>query len=86
MARKRPLLIPVQDKVVKSELEVGDAIYWDFWWEAMHLYVNGRQVVADFAISLRNRVPLARQLSLLRVLDIAIWMHGKHRKLIDRSV
>lgn len=86
MARKRPLLIPVQDKVIKFELEAIDSSYWELWWEAMHLCLEGRQVVVDFARMLRNSVPEAQQLSLLRVLDIAIWMHGKHRRPVVHAV
>lgn len=79
LARKRPHLVPIQDRVVVAELDATDAGYWTMWWKAMHLRENGKSLVADFAHELRDRVPEAGKLSLLRTLDIAIWMHGTHR-------
>lgn len=79
MARKRPHLVPIQDRVLVAELDATDAGYWDIWWKAMHLRENGKSVVTDFAHELRERVPEAGKLSLLRTLDIVIWMHGTYR-------
>ncbi|WP_154604950.1 DUF6308 family protein [Arthrobacter sp. AQ5-05] len=79
MACKRPLLVPIQDRVVMTELDATDAEYWRMWWQAMHLRENSKPVVADFARELQERVPEAEKLSLLRTLDIVIWMHGTHR-------
>lgn len=76
MARKRPALVPIQDSVVMRELGSADSTYWDQWWQAMHLNIDGRPVVAGFARQLRGSVPEAAHLSLLRTLDIVIWMHG----------
>lgn len=78
MARKRPALVPIQDSVVVSELGAADITYWGMWWQAMHLEVGGRRVVVDFVRALRDHVPEAADLSLLRVLDIVIWMHGRY--------
>lgn len=78
MARKRPGLVPIQDSVVMRELGAEDATYWDMWWQAMHLAIDDRLVVVEFTESLREKVPEASQLSLLRVLDIVIWMHGSY--------
>ncbi|WP_104091771.1 DUF6308 family protein [Arthrobacter sp. GMC3] len=79
MARKRPHLVPIQDRIVVSELDASDADYWEMWWHAMHLHENGKPVVADFARELRERIPEAEKLSLLRTLDIVMWMHRTHR-------
>ncbi|GAA2941797.1 DUF6308 family protein [Glutamicibacter bergerei] len=79
MARKRPALVPIQDSVVMRELDSADSTYWVQWWQAMHLQIEGHAVVTEFARQLRSSVPEARHLSLLRTLDIAIWMHGKKR-------
>lgn len=76
MARKRPALVPIQDSVVMRELGSADSTYWDQWWQAMHLNIDGHPVVTRFARQLRGSVPEAAHLSLLRALDIAIWMHG----------
>lgn len=76
MARKRPALVPIQDSVVMRELGASDSTYWDQWWQAMHLHIDGHPVVSGFARHLRGSVPEAAHLSLLRTLDIVIWMHG----------
>lgn len=76
MARKRPALVPIQDSVVMRQLGSTDSTFWDQWWQAMHLNIGGHAVVADFAHQLRGSVPAAANLSLLRTLDIVIWMHG----------
>lgn len=79
MARKRPRLVPLQDRVVMSELGAVNATYWDLWWHAMHLKIDEQYPVVEFAQCARANVPAAHDLSLLRVLDIIIWMNGKHR-------
>ncbi|MGP5220543.1 DUF6308 family protein [Arthrobacter rhombi] len=76
MARKRPGLVPIQDRVVMRELGAADRTYWDRWWQTMHLQIDGKSVVTDFARTLRQSVPKASHLSLLRTLDIIIWMNG----------
>lgn len=78
MARKRPALVPIQDSVLMRELGAADATYWDRWWQAMHLHVDDRPVVAGFASQLRGSVAEATRLGLLRTLDIVIWMHGTY--------
>lgn len=83
IARKRPGLVPIQDSVVMRELRAEDATYWDMWWQAMHLEIDGQMVVIEFTKSLREKVPEASQLSLLRVLDIVIWMHGTYGRTVS---
>lgn len=80
MARKRPKLVPIQDRVVMQELQAKDASYWDMWWQAMHLRIDNQTVVLDFARSLQAQVPANSELSLLRILDIVIWMRGKAKR------
>ncbi|GGL82219.1 DUF6308 family protein [Glutamicibacter protophormiae] len=77
MARKRPHLVPIQDSIVLAELEATDRDFWQMWWEAMQLTEEEYQPVQDFARVLRASVPAAHKLSLLRVLDIVIWMNGR---------
>lgn len=80
MARKRPGLVPVQDSVVVNALGAEDSTYWLMWWQAMHLKdESGCAVVVDFARAVREAVPAAANLSLLRVLDIVIWMHASYQ-------
>ena len=80
MARKRPGLVPVQDSVVVNALGAEDSTYWLMWWQAMHLTDDsGSAFVANFARAAREAVPAAANLSLLRVLDIVIWMNASYQ-------
>ena len=80
MARKRPHLVPIQDSIVLAELNATDRDFWRMWWQAMQLTDSGHQPVRHYARKLRDSVPAAHELSLLRVLDIVIWMNGKARR------
>lgn len=73
MAAKRPELIPIQDSVVRSVLGGWtDGGFWLAMREAM-LDLDLRRSLG--AIRAEAQQP---QLSLLRVLDIVLWMHGKY--------
>lgn len=80
MARKRPHLVPIQDSIVLAELHATDRDFWRMWWQAMQLTDSGHRPVRYYARKLRDSVPAAHELSLLRVLDIVIWMNGKARR------
>ena len=71
LARKRPRLIPVYDRVVKTALGRGDA---DEWWRPLrHALIDDPHVVARLSV-LRDTAHIADTVSLLRVLDVCIWM------------
>lgn len=76
LAAKRPHLIPIQDRVVTTALygrnrPVG---YWRAWRE--RLSGPAGEDLRNSAERLRDAVPAAAGLSVLRVLDIAIWTAG----------
>lgn len=74
MARKRPHLVPVYDSVVKGVVGLrGSAEQWERWWTALRANDH------DLAHRLRAlRTDSGQEhLSLLRVLDITLWMHGR---------
>jgi hypothetical protein len=73
LAAKRPHLVPIYDSVVAEALCIG----WndDDWsaWRSVVSHESARNEVA----AVRDEVPEAADLSLLRTLDIAIWMRHK---------
>ncbi|MFF2031113.1 DUF6308 family protein [Arthrobacter sp. NPDC058192] len=74
MARKRPALIPIFDSVVGNMTGFPDAAgTWRAWHHAFSTDVA-------FTSRLRSLRAAARldHLSLLRVLDVVLWMHGTH--------
>lgn len=71
LARKRPRLIPVYDRVVKAALGRKDD---DGWWLPLRAALAANpQLVTDLA-GLRKESGLGDEVSLLRVLDVCIWM------------
>lgn len=83
MARKRPDLIPVYDSVVAETVDLPHSgNQWVMWWEAL------RQDDGALAARLtRLRIESGHEhLSLLRVLDIVLWMHGRGPRRTRESV
>ena len=73
MARKRPRLIPVYDSVVKQALSPRD----DNFWLALRSELGDtglRQRLAE----MRAEAGVAEDISLLRILDAAVWMRNRH--------
>ena len=72
MARKRPALIPIYDSVVGAAtgFRSGDGT-WQAWHEA---FATDGEFVAELE-DLRAAADL-RDISLLRILDVVLWMHG----------
>lgn len=75
LARKRPRLIPVYDEVVRVALQRGtDGGYW----------LALRDLLSDEEIrrrltEIKNEAESASDISLIRIFDVAVWMHGKAR-------
>lgn len=73
LAAKRPHLIPVSDSVTKGALfgtnQVND---WSAWRE--RLAGSEGQVLRDAAIAVQNEAHSAANLSVLRVIDVVVWM------------
>jgi hypothetical protein len=64
-------MIPVYDRVIKAALARADE---DEWWRPLRtLLVDNPRLIATLE-SLRGAVRLDDQVSLLRILDVCIWM------------
>lgn len=77
LAAKRPHLIPVYDKHVGSALlEDPDQDIWALWHERFQGEA-GRELMKE-AESLRQEAGVGEDVSVLRIIDISIWMrvHG----------
>lgn len=75
LARKRPHLVPIYDSVVADQVGMSDSGgQWRIWWEAFQ-GAEGRR----FAERLEAIRADSGQfhLSLLRVIDIVLWMEGR---------
>lgn len=74
MARKRPHLIPVFDSVVAAQVGMADSGgQWRRWWEAFD--GSGGQELTRRLEVIRAKSG-QEHLSILRVLDIVLWMNG----------
>lgn len=72
MARKRPHLIPINDRIIKNAIEKKTKDNdWKLWWEAL----TEDDYLEDRAETLRQAIDRPR-LSTLRVLDVLLWMSG----------
>lgn len=72
LARKRPRLLPVYDTVVKAALQPTSDAFW----------IPLRGELQDSEIKerlreIRNEAVLDDRVSLLRILDVAIWMRNR---------
>jgi hypothetical protein len=76
IARKRPHLIPVYDEVIRCQFGGPQQV-----WVRLHdrLREDDGQLRAMLA-ALRTRAPISPRISLLRVLDVVLWMrhHAEH--------
>jgi hypothetical protein len=66
MARKRPRFIPIVDEVIKTALGLPDQWQFQWWHEEL--------VSADRRDALESLRPDGVDVSLLRLLDVVIWM------------
>ena len=72
MARKRAALIPIYDSVVGKATDFANA---DGTWRAWHHAFATDSEFTDRLRSLRGAAGL-EHVSLLRILDVTLWMHG----------
>jgi len=72
-ARKRPQLLPIFDSVVKAALSPTRR---DFW-TALHTTLTQRPEIVDRLAEIRRRSEIDERVSLLRVLDVSVWMSGR---------
>lgn len=73
LARKRPRLIPIYDRHIKEQFGADhDGDQWRTWVDLF----RDQRLVAHLR-DLREGAGLSQSLSLLRVLDVVVWMKGK---------
>jgi Family of unknown function (DUF6308) len=77
LARKRPHLIPVYDRIVKS-VTGGDRDYWTPLCEALRADDNALQ---HRLLRLRTAAVLPLSVTALRIFDVIAWMEGKEQGL-----
>ena len=71
LARKRPHLLPVYDRVVKAALQPKSK---DFWIPLRNsLLANDGEAIERLEL-IRDRAGYGQEIPLLRVLDVAVWM------------
>ena len=76
LARKRPRLCPVSDKVVIGAVGVPG---WT--WEALRAFLQDPAARAEIEAL---RPPSATVVSVLRILDVAIWIRHSHSRAASR--
>ena len=69
LARKRPQLLPVYDRVVKGMLQPRSPKFWIPLWETLQ-----DPAIPERLKEIRVAAGLDESISLLRVLDVALWM------------
>ncbi|GHF12366.1 hypothetical protein E5082_03525 [Streptomyces griseoluteus] len=76
LARKRPHLLPVYDSVIKKVFERPsmDLQFWSHMRFALR--ANGYALVAHLD-DVRGLAGIGKDISVLRILDTAAWLHGK---------
>lgn len=72
LARKRPLLLPVFDRVVKKELGLSN----HFWAPLAATLAENDGALHRHLEQLRDESKIGEDISPLRVLDIVVWMKG----------
>lgn len=82
MARKRPRLIPVYDSVIERAFKFANSGgQWDYWHDM--LLADDRRLHTH-VLSLRDEAGLPDDISVLRVLDVVVWM--EHRLTAEEGV
>ncbi|WP_406375582.1 DUF6308 family protein [Streptomyces sp. NBC_00647] len=76
LARKRPRLLPVYDSVVKKVFE-RPAQDLTFWSDVRTELRRDQGALASWLEDVRDLAEIGEDISVLRVLDVAAWLHGK---------
>ncbi len=80
IARKRPHLVPVFDSVIEAVVGLkGSKDQWRLWFSAFNDGSARGETLADELRAIRSEADQPH-LSLLRVLDIALWKLGKREQ------
>lgn len=71
LARKRPQLLPVYDRMVKARLQPRSS---DLWIPLRNSFLRDDGAMIERLAEIRSRAELDVTPSLLRVFDVAMWM------------
>ncbi len=76
LARKRPRLIPVYDRVIRVSLARDDVTDW---WLALRAVLSKRPALVNAISAARDETELGDEVSIIRVLHVCTWMreYGK---------
>ncbi|MGW6138107.1 DUF6308 family protein [Streptomyces sp. NPDC055140] len=76
LARKRPHLLPVYDSVVKKVFErpTKDLTFWS---DVRTELRSDQGALVSYLEDVRDLAEIGEDISVLRVLDVAAWLHGK---------
>lgn len=77
MARKRPRLIPVNDRVVRKAFRNSEEFDW---WAALRGALVADPSLVEEITALRAAAGLDEGISVLRVIDVAVWMKDHPRR------
>lgn len=78
-ARKRPALIPVRDRVIVKHLELDNRDFREDWRVMRYLLRDNDvlEALAEVRSLAARQQPVVADLPDLRLLDSALWMHGR---------
>lgn len=71
LARKRPRLIPVYDRVLRDAFPLPSD---SGWWASLREVLRADPRLVEEVIELREAAGLDETISVLRVIDVAVWM------------
>lgn len=74
MARKRPRLVPIYDSVVGPLMGLNNN---DTQWRTWHAALTDGAGLPERLTAIREKSGISLQISDLRTMDVALWMHGK---------
>ncbi|MGW3022757.1 DUF6308 family protein [Streptomyces sp. NPDC001221] len=80
LARKRPRLLPVYDSVIKRVFE-RPSTDLRFWSDTRSALRAGDRALVAHLQDVRDLADIGKDISVLRVLDTAAWLHGKDKGL-----
>jgi hypothetical protein len=83
LARKRPLLVPIFDSNVATELGIADSR--DFWAPMRAALLQGDNPLWSRARVLRDDLELGESITPLRIVDVVLWKLGADKAALQRQ-
>ncbi|WP_211286642.1 DUF6308 family protein, partial [Pseudonocardia autotrophica] len=80
IARKRPRLVPIRDRIVLAELNHPGVGYWR---DLQHALREDDGRLAQELAAIRDHAELPDQISVIRTFDILVWTTGKQARQTD---